>query len=96
MLKFKVELDLGNDAMQTVDEVSVALQRALDAFLSDHVTSRGVAAHLVEGDGGVLRDVNGNRVGVWGVEDTRGTDERGVRRESAYDRRERELGRYSG
>ena len=82
MLKLKVELDLGNEAMLSLSDVVGALQRA-------HGDEGALV--LIEGDGGVLRDENGNRVGVWGVEDTRGTNERGPRtyRESAYDRSRR-------
>lgn len=74
MLKFKVELDLGNEAMQTIGDLNRALQRAVVEYAREH--GHDYQTHLVEGDGGVLRDENGNRVGVWGVE----------REQSAYSR----------
>ena len=68
MLKFKVELDLGNEAMLTIGDVNVAWQRTIADYLREH--AHHWRTHLVEGDGGVLHDENGNRVGVWGVERT--------------------------
>ena len=55
-MKFKLEIELGNDVMRTTDDVKGALQHA--AFLVDRV----VVSH---GESASILDANGNRVGRW-------------------------------
>lgn len=57
-MKFVLEIDLGNDAMQTPQEVGDALDR-----LSEKFARRGNDFHPDEG--GVILDNNGNTVGGW-------------------------------
>jgi hypothetical protein len=62
--KFKLEIELGNAAMQTPEDVADALRRVAD-------TLAGVG--FVAGAGGFgrgsqrIRDLNGNTVGDWMV-----------------------------
>jgi hypothetical protein len=56
MAKFTLEITLGNYAMQTPEDIADALQKA--------------ASHVQAGYGnGVIRDVNGNSVGSYAIED---------------------------
>ncbi|HET6329215.1 MAG TPA: hypothetical protein VFF76_00370 [Holophagaceae bacterium] len=56
MERFKLSITLGNDAMQTSDDIATALER--------------VAEHMRNGsDGGAIHDENGNAVGHFEVED---------------------------
>lgn len=57
-MKLVIEIDLGNDAMQSASDVQVAIQGALDH-------KRLLVEAFLEGDGGTLRDANGNTVGAW-------------------------------
>ena len=55
-MKFKLEIRLGNEAMQTPEDVAEAL--------------RGVASQLEDGvpfDNRLIRDHNGNETGSWKV-----------------------------
>jgi hypothetical protein len=56
--KFKLEIELGNDAMRKAWEVGDAVESAM----AHHATDR-----LKVGDGGRIMDVNGNKVGSWKV-----------------------------
>ena len=56
MAKFTLEITLGNEAMQTPEDIADALRKA--------------ASHVQGGYGnGVIRDVNGNSVGSYDIED---------------------------
>lgn len=59
-MKFKVEIELGNDAMQTTEDVAGALKDVVRE-LTDAVAyvSRNGEEH------GTIRDGNGNLVGQW-------------------------------
>lgn len=56
-MTFKLEINLGNDAMQTPGDVSDALRQIARALLECEEF----------GDNHVIRDDNGNRVGFFGV-----------------------------
>ena len=58
-MKFTLEIELGNEAMQTGDDVALALRR-LSVKLVD-------ARIDVGADRGTIRDANGNAVGKWAV-----------------------------
>lgn len=57
-MKVTIEIDLGNEAMQTALDVSEAVAESLDV---------GYDATLVAGMTGAMRDCNGNTVGRWAV-----------------------------
>lgn len=58
--KLVVEIDLGNDAMQTAAEAGDAINRAL-------VGSASPLDPLGPGESGTISDANGNGVGAWRV-----------------------------
>ena len=51
--KLRLTLDLGNDAMQTPEEIADALHTVADSVLTH--------------ERGVILDLNGNAVGVWRI-----------------------------
>jgi len=57
-MKFRVEITLGNEAMQTADEVRHAIEKSLRPHGS---------FKLIDGDTVAIRDTNGNTVGHWTV-----------------------------
>lgn len=57
-MRLYISIELGNEAMQTLTDASVAITKA---------TLRHGDAELVAGDSGALRDINGNTVGKWEV-----------------------------
>jgi len=60
-MKFSLEIELGNDAMSTPDDVAYLLGVVAEQL--DAVDAFG------PGDEGRTRDVNGNTVGRWEVVD---------------------------
>lgn len=58
-MKFTLEIELGNDAMQNGRDVALALKR-LGAKLVDHRFDDGT-------DHGKIMDLNGNSVGTWDI-----------------------------
>jgi hypothetical protein len=56
MSHFSLKITLGNEAMQTPDDVAAALRQVADRL-------DGTA--FVEHDGAKIRDTNGNTVGLW-------------------------------
>jgi len=65
-MKFTLEINLGNEVMQTGADVGYAIERAAE---------RIQFADMVPGDSGVILDTNGNTVGAWSVQND--TDEDG-------------------
>jgi hypothetical protein len=63
-MKFVVEIELLNDAMQTADDVAQALYSIADGIV-DITGSDPLEAH--EGLFRNVRDGNGNTVGIWQV-----------------------------
>lgn len=59
-MKFTLEITLGNEAMQSADDV-------LDAFKESVERLWEPGADLMQGDSGRLMDENGNTVGSWRV-----------------------------
>lgn len=58
--KFVLEIDLGNDALQTYGDLVKVIRRAMEGLAgSDFVPESG--------DAGKVSDANGNRVGSWGM-----------------------------
>lgn len=66
-MKFKLEIELGNDDMVTSWDVGNAVSNAMKRRLTGNTT-------LVAGDGGRIADVNGNKVGSWVVEGDNGEE----------------------
>lgn len=59
-MKIVIEVELGNDAMRTMDDVVTALD--------EHFCAQALGPHeLQEGEDGRIRDLNGNTVGRWEV-----------------------------
>ena len=56
MAKFTLEITLGNDAMQTTEDIADALQRTASKLESGYRT-------------GNIMDLNGNSVGSYAIED---------------------------
>jgi len=61
MEKFTLEIELGNDAMSSPRDVSKALEEIARDLRRNGFCDEG---------GGVIRDVNGNKVGTWGYQAT--------------------------
>ena len=59
-MTFNLKIRLGNDAMQTRADIEAAL-RDLGQNL------RYMSDPPANGDGGLVRDINGNTVGLWKV-----------------------------
>ena len=59
-MKFQLEIELGNDAMQTLDDVITALKASRKSLADGGDV---LNAH----DRDILRDENGNTVGSWKV-----------------------------
>ncbi len=59
-MKLTVEIELGNDAMQTNTDALALLQRAWHS-------RGGGSVRFKVGDGGKFLDSNGNSVGYWKV-----------------------------
>lgn len=60
-MKIKIQIETGNEAMQTGADVSRALIKHASAIAAD--VDSGIAV-----TGGKIMDVNGNSVGKWEVE----------------------------
>jgi hypothetical protein len=60
-MKVMIEIELGNERMETASDVSHGIQSSLSRAPS------GLFDPLVEGDGGAIIDGNGNTVGKWEV-----------------------------
>lgn len=59
-MKLKLEVTLGNEAMQTADDVAAAIQRSL-------TTAAQLVSSYHVGDSFHIKDANGNTVGRWEV-----------------------------
>jgi hypothetical protein len=63
-MKFYLTIDLGNDAMQTMSDIAVALRGV--SFGIFHAYGGDMASN----QRGRLSDINGNTVGHWEVRET--------------------------
>jgi hypothetical protein len=59
-MKFTLEIELGNDAMQTCDDVGRAIREVAEEFLDCMDEPTPVRDILI-------KDINGNTVGKWEV-----------------------------
>lgn len=57
---FSLTIRLGNDAMQTPADIAAALRDVADRLADGYDPVSELGPHE-----GVIRDVNGNRVGTW-------------------------------
>ena len=64
-MKFTLEIELGNDAMQTYGDIAKALTHVKTKLAFD--SERGINAKANRVDGAKIMDVNGNTVGSWEV-----------------------------
>lgn len=64
-MKFTLEIELGNDAMQTYDDIAEALCSVAD-FLHDNTNVAGPNEATYSNR--QIFDANGNRVGSWDIE----------------------------
>lgn len=64
-MKFTLEIELGNDAMRTYEDIAKSVRLIFSDF------SRRVE-DVEEGEQGRIYDTNGNRVGVWEVKEEEG------------------------
>ncbi len=63
-MRLVVQIDLGNEAMQSRRDVHEALRRSL---MVEGFEEASLFVPLEEGEEGRLRDENGNSVGLWKV-----------------------------
>ncbi len=59
-MKFTLEIEMGNDAMQTYAEIAFAVRRVFPYFANR-------PEEVDEDENGNLYDANGNKVGSWEV-----------------------------
>lgn len=64
-MKFTVEIELLNDAMQTADDVAQALRETADRLVDTMGGNENLDEH--EGKFRNIRDINGNTVGIWQI-----------------------------
>lgn len=60
-MKFTLEIEFGNDAMQTKADLSAVLTELAARI------PRSIVGRIGSGDYGSIRDINGNTVGKWEV-----------------------------
>jgi hypothetical protein len=58
-MKFSLEIELGNEAMQTYADIAQAVRLIFADFSNRHENA--------EDDAGRIYDANGNRVGQWNI-----------------------------
>jgi hypothetical protein len=63
-MRFQLEIELGNDAMQTAEDIQDALTKLVK---SQRLTRYVGSDRLSKIDGGKIMDENGNTVGKWEV-----------------------------
>jgi hypothetical protein len=65
-MTFTLKIELGNDAMQTYDDIAAALRKVAARLNSGGNTVIDEDADLAI-TGGRIKDVNGNTVGEWSL-----------------------------
>lgn len=58
MLTFHLEIEMGNEAMQTAEDLAACIRYVAGKMQDDHIPIAGV-----------VRDANGNTVGHWHTEE---------------------------
>ena len=64
-MKFIIEIELGNDAVQTYEHIVALLSSTIRRIEAGAGLMNAVLPK--DGDGGKIRDLNGNAVGKWEV-----------------------------
>lgn len=59
-MRFTLEIEMGNDAMQTYADIAYAVRRVFPDFANR-------PEEVDEDENGNLYDMNGNRVGSWSI-----------------------------
>ena len=60
-MRFTLDIQMGNDAMQTYADIAAAVQRIFSDFARQHKN--------VEDNAGRIYDANGNKVGTWSIDE---------------------------
>lgn len=64
MRKFTLEIELGNDAMQTSDDVAKVLEAVADRLVKrEYLEDMEVLETVTKG----IKDANGNTIGSWRI-----------------------------
>lgn len=63
-MKFSLEIELGNAAMQTGDDVAEALRKVAQKLADAYD-----GTNLPDWESGTIKDANGNAVGIWATEE---------------------------
>ena len=68
-MQFKLTIELGNDAMQTGEDIAAALHHTADRVESaiEYTEEEDGSFTTLEHSGGPIMDENGNKVGAWHV-----------------------------
>jgi hypothetical protein len=66
-MRFTLEIQLGNDAMQTTRDLQRALQDLARDFRNDNLWDTNAPLTRELADDGRIYDENGNRVGRWEI-----------------------------
>jgi hypothetical protein len=61
-MKFTLEIEMGNEAMQSYADIAYSVQRIFADF-------RLRQGDVEDGETGRIYDANGNRVGTWNIEE---------------------------
>lgn len=64
-MKLTLEVELGNDAMQTYADALEAIRKSFDSVIMEQDAPNNT--RVEEDETGVIRDLNGNAVGSWEV-----------------------------
>lgn len=69
-MKFKMEIELGNDAMKTLSDIGRALNNLARWFIIYHPRPDSDVEHEIEDlvRSHKIQDINGNSVGFWSFE----------------------------
>jgi len=67
-MKFKIEIELGNDTMRTGEHVRDALLKAAQHVARDYLGTDFTRMKSTLDAEGPIKDANGNRVGTWEVD----------------------------
>ena len=63
-MKFSLEIELGNDAMELYPDIALALEHLSDLLTTENPD---ITDPPHPGDGDCIRDPNGNTVGNWTI-----------------------------
>lgn len=67
MASFRLEIEMGNEAMQTYADIAQATRRIFADFAN--------RTELLQDDAGRIYDINGNKVGTWSADEVEPEEE---------------------